>query len=139
MAALLGLVDREVALVDDSDLVAAQILLVGRDGGVEFQLPDDLLGDRRVLLLEDAGVVAEGVFAVVVAVLGDLVDEEQRKDLDVLREELALLVEVRADDFADLDAPLGFLGHVAVGELTGDYDIAVAELDHVAVGVDVGD
>jgi hypothetical protein len=46
---------------------------------------------------------------------------------------------VRADDFADLDAPLGFLGHVAVGELTGDYDIAVAELDHVAVGVDVGD
>jgi hypothetical protein len=60
VAALLGLVDREVALVDDSDLVAAQILLVGRDGGVEFQLPDDLLGDRRVLLLEDAGVVAEG-------------------------------------------------------------------------------
>ena len=33
----------------------------------------------------------------------------------------------------------GFLGHVTVGELTGDDDIAVAQLDDVAVGVDVGD
>ncbi len=58
------------------------------------------------------GVVAEGVLALVVAVLGDLVDEEQRQHLDALREELALLVQVRADDLADLDAPLRVLGHV---------------------------
>ena len=45
----------------------------------------------------------------------------------------------RADDFADLDAPLGFLGHVVVGKLTCDDDVTVAQLDHVAVGVDVGD
>ena len=33
----------------------------------------------------------------------------------------------------------GLLGDVAVGELAGDDDVAVAQLDDVAVGVDVGD
>ena len=104
------LVDREVALVHGlATAIASQVLVVGRSvAASRSSSPRISLNDRYVLLLEDARVVAEGVLAVVVAVLGDLVDEEQRQDLDALREKLALLVEVRADDFADLDAPLRF-------------------------------
>jgi hypothetical protein len=54
------------------------------------------------------------------------------------REQLALLVEVGADDLADLDAPLLVLGHV-LGHFAGADDVAVAQLDDVAVRVDVSD
>ena len=93
----------------------------------------------RVLLLEDAGVVAERVLPVVVAVLRHLVDEEQREHLDALREQLALLVEVGSDHLSDLDATLRLLGDITVGELSSDDHVTVAELDHVADGVDVRD
>ena len=55
---------------------------------------------------------------VVVAVLGDLVDEEQRQHLDALGEERLLLLEVRLDRLADLDAADGRFVDVA-GRLAG--------------------
>ena len=45
---------------------------------VEIQLAEEVGDDRLVLLLEDARIVAERVLAGVVAILGDLIDEEQR-------------------------------------------------------------
>ena len=98
-----------------------------------------LLGYLRLVLLdEDAGVVAEGVLAVIVAVLGHLVDEEQREHLDPLGEQLALLVDVGADHLPDLDAPLRVVGHVR-GHLPGGDEVAVAQLHDVANRIDVGD
>ena len=70
------------------------VVLVGLRGRVERQLAEHASHRLRVLLFEPAGVVAEGVLTLVVAVLGNLVDEEQRQDLDPLGVELAFLVEV---------------------------------------------
>ena len=90
------------------------------------------LGARSVWVEDDHGrhqvpvnTLAEGVLTLVVAVLGDLVDEEQRQCLNALCEQLALFVEVGADDLADLDASLLVLGHV-LGDFTGSDDVAVA-------------
>ena len=113
------------------DVVALQVVLVRVGRVVEVELAEAFRRRRVVLLLEDAGVVAERVLAVVVAVLRDLVDEEQRQHLDALREELALLVEVGADDLADLDAALRLLGDVRSASCPATIDVAVAELDDV--------
>ena len=92
-----------------------------------------------VLFLESAGVIAKRVFPVVVAVLGHLINEEQRQHLDALREQFALLVKVGAYHLPDLDATLGFLGDVAIRKLPDGHDVTVAQLNHVTVGVDLGD
>ncbi|SIA85947.1 Uncharacterised protein [Mycobacteroides abscessus subsp. abscessus] len=59
-------------------VVAAKIRPVCRGCDVEFELAEDLVDYRLVLLLEDPGIVAERVLAVVIAVLRHLVNEEQR-------------------------------------------------------------
>ena len=133
------LVNREVPLVDSADVITLQILVIHSGRRIERQLAEHLIGKLRVLLLENPGVVAQRVVTCVIAVLRHLVDEEQRQHLDALREELALLIEMGADHLADLDAALGLLGHVPVGELAGHDDVAVAQLDHVTVGIDVSD
>ena len=71
------LVDREVSLVHPSDLIASQVLLELFSRVIDRQLTEYLVADRGILLLERSGVVAEGVFTAVVAVLGNLVDEEE--------------------------------------------------------------
>jgi len=53
------------------------VLAVPLGGLVEVELGEVVGQQHLVLLLEHARVLAEGVFPVVVAVLGDLVDEEQ--------------------------------------------------------------
>ena len=112
------------------------MLAVPLSGLVEAKLGEVVGQHRLVLLLEYACVFAESVLAVVIAVLADLVDEEQRQHLDALREQLALLLQVGADDLTDLDAPLRLLGHV-LGDLTGADDRSVAQLDDVAVSIDI--
>ena len=131
------LVDGEVALMDLSDLVAAQVGLVSGGRLVEGQLAKDLVANQRVLLLEHPRVLAERVFSGVVTVLRHLVDEEQGQHLDTLAEEFPFLVQVGTDDLPDLDAALGVLRDVAIGELTGEDNVAIAQLDHVAVRIDV--
>ncbi|SIA85922.1 Uncharacterised protein [Mycobacteroides abscessus subsp. abscessus] len=54
-------------------------------------------------------------------------------------EQLPFLIKMCPNHLADLDAALRFYGDVAVGELSCDDNIAVAEFDDVAGGVDVGD
>ena len=53
------------------------MLAVPLGGLVEVELAEVVGEHRLVLLLEHPRVLAEGVLALVVAVLGDLVDEEQ--------------------------------------------------------------
>ena len=67
------LVDGEVALVGvfDRDVLEVEPVVLG----VEGQFAEVVLDLALVLLFEDAGVLALGVVAVVVAVLDDLVDE----------------------------------------------------------------
>mgnify|MGYP001565684970 CR=1 FL=1 len=72
---------------------------------VDRQLRQKFLFEKLILLLEHAGVFALFVGLGIVAVLHHLVDEEERQHLDALGEELLLLVEVRLDRLADLDAP----------------------------------
>ena len=114
-------VDGEVALVGRVGVDAAQPFQVAAptlakprvERGVEALLAPVVLLDRPgVLLLEDAAVLADGLPPVLVvgAVLGHLVDEEERQALDAAREERLLLLEVAPYGLADLDA-----AHVGLG------------------------
>ena len=114
------------------------MLAVPLGGLVEVELAEVVGQHSLVLLLEDARVLAERVLPAVVSVLGDLVDEEERQRLDALREQFTLFIEVSADDLAYLDAPLLVLGHV-LGDLARTDDVAVAQLDDIAIGIDVPD
>ena len=133
------LVDGEVALVHLPHVVATQVGLILLGRRVDGEFAEHLVTNRGVLLLEHPRIVAESVLTAVVAVLGDLVDEEQREHLDALAEQLAFLVQMGTNDLTNLDAPLGLLGDVPVGQLPCRDHIAAAQLDHVAVRVDLGD
>jgi hypothetical protein len=76
--------------------------------------------------------------AVVAAIFGDLVDEEEGEDFEALIVETLLLFEMGADGLADLDAAEVAFADVARG-FTGGEDDAVGEFDGVVASVDVGD
>ena len=133
------LVDGEVPLVNLPHLVAAKVALVLLGRGVDSEFSEHFVTDRGVLLLEHARIVAEGVFTAVVTVLGNLIDEEQREHLDALAEQLTFLVQVSAHNLPNLDTPLLFFGDITIGELPGAHYVAIAQLDHVTIGIDLGD
>ena len=83
--------------------------------GVLFALRQ--LRGTPVLLLEDSSVVAlfRGAICCVSPILRDFVDKEERKDLDALRTQALLLVEMLADRAADHLALNGECVHVAPG------------------------
>ena len=133
------LVDGEVPLVNLPHLVAAKVALVLLGRGVDSEFSEHFVTDRGVLFLEHARIVAEGVFTAVVTVLGNLIDEEQREHLDALAEQLTFLVQMSAHNLPNLDTPLLFFGDITIGELPGAHYVAIAQLDHVTIGIDLGD
>ena len=92
---------------------------------VERQLSQDVVDSGRVLLFEHTGIVAKRVVAAIVAVLRDLINEEQRQRLDVLPKQFAFFVQVGPDHLSNLNTALRVLRYVKC-ELSSDDDIAVA-------------
>jgi len=92
---------------------------------------------RAVFRDEDARVHAQRVRPAVVAVLNDLVNEEQREHLDAqggkARRSLSRWARITS---RILDAPLDLIGHVR-GDLPQGDNGTRAELDNVTAGVDV--
>ena len=75
---------------------------------------------RKIFLFENLTVLAKNLVAVfiVLTVLCNLVDEEQRKRLDTLIKELFFFFKVRDNGFADLNTThilLGYVAHYVVG------------------------
>ena len=92
-------VDGKVAIVGSGRFDVLQVTLVRRVVKLQY-----LVQMLVVLFLENAGVLALFVVCAIVAVLGHLVDEEQRQYLDALLEQPLLLVEVCLDGLANLQA-----------------------------------
>ena len=92
-------VDGKVAVVGSGRFDVLQVTLVRRVVKLQY-----LVQVLVVLFLENAGVLALFVVCAIVAVLGHLVDEEQRQYLDALLQQPLLLVEVCLDGLANLQA-----------------------------------
>ena len=129
------LVDGEVSLVRCMDVDAAQPFQVAAahlpetriERGVEILLPATvLINGAYVLLLKDSAVLAQVFLAVVIidAVLGDLIDKEERQALDAARKQCLFLFQMALDSLADLNA-----AHIAIGGVA--VDVAAAKLDTV--------
>ena len=124
----LGLgVDGEITLMGLVDRDAAEILHILRV--IHILIFVQLC---PVLLFEDLTIASQQRIAVfiILAILGNLVDEEKREALDAAMEERTLFAEVRLDGFPYLDASL------VIGSYVADYFLqhqtfAVAEL-HLA-------
>ena len=121
------LVDGEVAVVHRMRVVLGKVPCVGAvyqvvGGGVRQPLGHNGL----VLLLEDLAVAHGCVVAGKVAVLGHLIDEEQRQALDATAKQRFLLLQVALDGLADLDA-LHVVGGAVVVHLADGYLLAVEE------------
>ena len=96
-----SLVDRKIALVRVFDVDRFEIFDIGR-----FVYAVVFVEDGVILFFEHDAEIAEQLVAllVVLAIVFDFVDEEQRQTLDPLIEKLFLLLEMRADGLADLNA-----------------------------------
>ena len=88
-----------------------------------------LLKHSSIFTSDFAGLVVAAIFC-------DLVDEEKREHLDALSEERLLLVKVRLDRFANLDAAERRFVHVA-GGFAGSKHHAVGEADRVLDRVNI--
>ena len=145
--ALTLLVNGEVSLMGLMCIDTAQPLKIAAthlpetriERGVEALLSATVLvNGASVLLLKDSAVLAQALLSVVIvdAVLGDLIDKEERQALDAAREQHLLLLQMAFDGLTDLHAAHIASGGVAVNVATAELD-AVEELDIAQLGVAV--
>ena len=75
---------------------------------------------------------------IVAPIFGDLIDKEQRQNLDALVEKHLFFFKVRLHRLTNLDAPQCRLVHVARGFACLQLD-AVGETDRIGMGIDIHD
>ena len=105
--ALRFLINREIALVDFPVKRVAQIVHIARIARIgKFQLRQTFLSCTLVFFFEDSSVLAHalGPVFLVDTVLGHFVDEEKAQALDTLAIQHFLLLKMRENGFANLDA-----------------------------------
>ena len=129
-------------------LVDGEISLVNLCGGVSLQVlnvrsvkeGDILVHDARVFFLEDLAVKTVDFVSVLVvlSVLRNLVDKEERENLDSTVEEFFFLLKVRTDSFSYLYSSDIPLGNVAVSVTKFD-NLAVKEGYSIGKGVNLTD
>ena len=133
------LVDGEVPVVDLVRRVAPQVLQVARVREVVRRgVREPIRNGGGILLLEDLPVADGRAVAGHVAVLRDLVDEEEREALDAATEERLLLLEVAPDGLAYLHALHVLEGGVVVDGALLDLH-AIEEADVAGTAVHAGD
>lgn len=119
--------ERTVALCS---VVALQVIGVGCGA----KQSKKFIAELGIFLLKYLGVLARLLPRVVVlAILGNLVDEKQRQRFNPLIEEGLLFFEVRFDGLTNLNSPNGHFAHVAAG-LSRVKGVAVGETHRVGYG-----